>query len=133
MLINLSSTNESSPSKFTNYFVDNLVIPPNASVSLVRVSLHRNGSHLDFTIPAGTTISYRTSPYDVFTAEICSVNTRYTSQTFVDRLNVLLNGLVAYRYEIKAILIPDGEFDFTIQIVSFNNPDKWLILFSIGV
>lgn len=125
MLINLSSTGENSASHFTNHFLDNLTIPPNAHVSLVRCSLHRNGSHLSFTIPAGTTISYRTSPYDVYTAEICSEDTRYTSQTFVDRLNVLLNGLVAFRYEIKALLEPQGEFDFTIAIVSFNNDTKW--------
>lgn len=125
MLINLSSNGENSPSKFNNHFTDNIVIKPNSTVSLVRASMVRSGSHLTFTIPAGTSISFRTSPYDIYTAEICNVDTRYTSTSLTARLNELLNGKIAWNYEIKAIVEHISEFDFEIRIVSFNNMDKW--------
>ena len=46
MLINLSSTGESSPSKFTNYFLDNITLKPNSKLCLIRASLTRNATHL---------------------------------------------------------------------------------------
>ena len=67
MLINLSSTNETSPSNFTNHFLDNLIIPPKSFISLVRCSIHRNGKITQIKIPAGTTMSFRYTPYDVIT------------------------------------------------------------------
>ena len=119
MLINLSSSTEPSPSKFKNYFLDNLVIPPNSKVCLIRGSMCRSGTHLSFTLPAGITISFRTSPYDVITKVICATDTRYTAETLTDRLNELLDGDIAYGYEIEAYFEEVGDHDFEINIVSF--------------
>lgn len=125
MLINLSSSTETSPSKFKNYFLDNITIPPNSKVCLIRGSMCRSGSHLSFTLPAGITISFRTSPYDVITKVICATATRYTAETLTDRLNEILNGDIAYGYEIEAYFEEVGEHDFEINIVSFLNSTKW--------
>ena len=125
MLINLSSTGESSPSKFTNYFLDNITLKPNSKLCLIRASLTRNATHLSFTLPAGITISYRTSPYDVITKVLNVVDTRYTADTLTDRLNELLNGLISYGYEIEVYTDKVGEHDFEVNITSFLNETKW--------
>ena len=126
MLINLSSTGENSPSKFTNFFLDNITLKPNSKVCLIRASLTRNATHLSFVIPAGTTISYRTSPYDVITKIINAVDVRYTADTLTDRLNELLNGNISYGYEIEVYTDKVGEHDFEVNITSFINNTKWL-------
>ena len=123
MLINLSSTGESSPSKFTNYFLDNITLKPNSKLCLIRASLTRNATHLSFTLPAGITISYRTSPYDVITKVLNVTDTRYTADTLTDRLNVFL---ISYGYEIEAYTDKVGEHDFEVNITSFVNNTKWV-------
>ena len=125
MLINLSSTGENSPSKFTNFFLDNITLKPNSKVCLIRASLTRNATHLSFVIPAGTTISYRTSPYDVITKIINAVDVRYTADTLTDRLNELLNGNISFGYEIEVYTEKVGEHDFEINITSFLNNTRW--------
>ena len=67
MIINLSSNGETNHANFINQFTDNIVIKPNSKICLTRVSLVRDGKQTKITIPAGTTMSFRYTPYDVRT------------------------------------------------------------------
>ena len=124
MLINLSSTNETSPSNFSNHFLDNLIIPPKSFVSLVRCSIHRDGKITKITIPAGTTMSFRYTPYDIRTFVLNATDTIYTAETLTDRLNVLFGGLKSFNYTFKARATDTGE-NIEIEFTSYLDNSAW--------
>ena len=131
MLINLSSNGETNHANFINRFADNIVIKPNSKICLTRVSLVRSSEQTKIIIPAGTTISFRFTPYDVSEKIINIAETTYSADELTNRFNTLYGGLVAYNYEFKArveIVNNDVEIEFT-SYLAFN---KWVGTFVRG-
>jgi len=124
MIINLSSNGESNHAHFTNQFTDNIIIKPNSKICLTRVSLVRDGKQTKITIPAGTTMSFRYTPYDVRTFVLNAVDTIYTADSLTTRLNVLFGGLISYNYTFEARATDTGE-SIEIEINSFLDNDAW--------
>ena len=120
MIINLSSNGESNHAHFTNQFTDNIIIKPNSKICLTRVSLVRDGKQTKITIPAGTTMSFRYTPYDVRTFVLNAVDTVYTADSLTTRLNVLFGGLISYNYTFEARATDTGD-TIEIEINSFLN------------
>ena len=119
MIINLSSNGESNHAHFTNQFTDNIIIKPNSKICLTRVSLVRDGKQTKITIPAGTTMSFRYTPYDVYTAILNVAETTYTAETLTLRLNALFGGLISYNYTFEARATDTGaniEIEFTCYL-----------------
>ncbi len=124
MIINLSSNGEANHANFINQFTDNIVIKPNSKICLTRVSLVRDGKQTKVTIPAGTTMSFRYTPYDVYTAILNVAETTYTAETLTLRLNALFGGLISYNYTFEARATDTGE-TIEIEINSFLDNDAW--------
>ena len=124
MIINLSSNGQTSHSNFINQFTDNIVIKPNSKICLTRVSLVRDGKQTKITIPAGTTMSFRYTPYDVITQIINATDTTYTADTLTDRLNALFGGLKSFNYTFKARATDTGE-NIEIEFTSYLDNATW--------
>tara|TARA_R110001632_G_scaffold1675_3_gene7311 strand:+ start:1802 stop:4411 length:2610 start_codon:yes stop_codon:yes gene_type:complete len=124
MIINLSSNGETNHANFTNRFSDNIIIKPNSTVCLTRISLVREATQTKIIIPAGLTMSFRFTPYDISTQIINVVETTYTPELLKNRLNAMFGGFLAYNYEFLArveIVNDDVEIEFT----SYINYNKW--------
>lgn len=124
MIINLSSNGETNHAHFTNQFTDNIIIKPNSKICLTRVSLVRDGKQTKITILAGTTMSFRYTPYDVKTEILNVADTTYTAETLSARLNSLFGGLISYNYTFEARATDTGE-TIEIEINSFLDNDAW--------
>jgi hypothetical protein len=124
MIINLSSNGQTSHSNFINQFTDNIVIKPNSKICLTRVSLVRDGKQTKITIPAGTTMSFRYTPYDVITQIINATDTTYTADTLTDRLNALFGGLKSFNYTFEARATDTGE-NIEIEFTSYLDNATW--------
>ena len=125
MIINLSSNGQSNHAHFTNQFTDNIIIKPNSKICLTRVSLVRDGKQTKVTIPAGTTMSFRYTPYDVITKIINVTETTYTAETLTTRLNTLFGGLISFNYTFEARATDTGD-NIEIEFTSFLDNDAWI-------
>ncbi len=124
MIINLSSNGQTSHSNFINQFTDNIVIKPNSKICLTRISLIRDAKQTSVLIPAGTTMSFRYTPYDVITKIINAVDTTYTADTLTDRLNFLFGGLKSFNYTFEARATDTGE-NIEIEFTSYLDNIAW--------
>ena len=124
MIINLSSNNESNHANFINRFTDNIIIKPNSKICLTRISLVRDGKQTSVLIPAGTTMSFRYTPYDIKTEIINAVDTTYTADTLTDRLNFLFGGLKSFNYTFKARATDTGD-TIEIEFTSYLDNAAW--------
>ena len=59
MYITLSSKNEPSNSRFTNKFLDNIVLPPNSTVSLISATINQTNIEEKIVVPANSYIYLR--------------------------------------------------------------------------
>ena len=124
MIINLSSNGENNHANFINQFTDNIVIKPNSKICLTRVSLVRDGKQTKVTIPAGTTMSFRYTPYDVKTEIINVADTTYTAETLTTRLNALFGGLKSFNYTFEARATDTGD-TIEIEFTSYLDNAIW--------
>ena len=124
MIINLSSNGENNHANFINQFTDNIVIKPNSKICLTRVSLVRDGKQTKVTIPAGTTMSFRYTPYDVKTEIINVADTTYTAETLTTRLNALFGGLKSFNYTFEARATDTGD-KIEIEFTSYLDNAIW--------
>ena len=124
MIINLSSNNESNHANFINRFTDNIIIKPNSKICLTRISLVRDGKQTSVLIPAGTTMSFRYTPYDIKTEIINAVDTTYTADTLTNRLNFLFGGLKSFNYTFEARATDTGE-NIEIEFTSYLDNAAW--------
>ncbi len=124
MIINLSSNGESNHAHFTNQFTDNIIIKPNSKICLTRVSLVRDGKQTRITIPAGTTMSFRYTSYDVKTEILNVADTTYTAETLTNRLNALFGGLKSFNYTFKARATDTGD-TIEIEFTSYLDNAAW--------
>ena len=124
MIINLSSNGENNHANFINQFTDNIVIKPNSKICLTRVSLVRDGKQTKVTIPAGTTMSFRYTPYDVKTEILNVADTTYTAETLTTRLNALFGGLKSFNYTFEARATDTGD-TIEIEFTSYLDNAIW--------
>ena len=124
MIINLSSNGETNHANFINQFTDNIVIKPNSKICLTRVSLVRDGKQTKVTIPAGTTMSFRYTPYDVVTKILNVAETTYTAETLTTRLNTLFGGLISFNYTFQARATDTGD-NIEIEFTSYLDNVAW--------
>lgn len=124
MIINLSSNGENNHANFINQFTDNIVIKPNSKICLTRVSLVRDGKQTKVTIPAGTTMSFRYTPYDIKTEIINVADTTYTAETLTTRLNALFGGLKSFNYTFEARATDTGD-TIEIEFASYLDNAIW--------
>ena len=124
MIINLSSNGETNHAHFTNQFTDNIIIKPNSKICLTRVSLVRDGKQTRITIPAGTTMSFRYTSYDVKTEILNVADTIYTAETLTNRLNALFGGLKSFNYTFKARATDTGD-TIEIEFTSYLDNAAW--------
>ena len=90
MYITLSSKNELSNSRFTNKFLDNLVIPPNSQIALVGATINQTSTTDLIFIPANTYIYLRTNDKNILRFQPNTTDTSYTKVQFCDRMNILV-------------------------------------------
>ena len=124
MIINLSSNGETNHANFINQFTDNIVIKPNSKICLTRVSLVRDGKQTKVTIPAGTTMSFRYTPYDVITKILNVAETTYTAEALTIRLNTLFSGLISFNYKFEARATDTGD-NIEIEFTSYLDNVAW--------
>lgn len=128
MYITLSSKNEASNSRFTNKFLDNIVIQEGSSVALVGATINQATTADLMIIPANTYIYLRTNGVNIIRFQPNVVDTTYTQSEFVNRMNALvaLNkpyGInINFRIDGKSIAIDiyaEDDFDYNIDFMDY--------------
>ena len=128
MYITLSSKNEPSNSRFTNKFLDNITIPPNSKVSLVGATLNQDTVDNKITIPANTYIYLRTNDKNILRFQPNTIDTTYTRQQFVDRMNTLVINNLPYGINIQFSLSGDDieikfnaedDYDYNVDFMDY--------------
>ena len=107
MLINLSSNGELDPAKFSNSFSEGMVIKPNSFVCLVSASVVEDLNNTVITVTANTPMAVRFDSMNVMWALINTVDTNYSINGFIDRLNEIFDGLIHTNRRFKAKFVPD--------------------------
>ncbi len=128
MYITLSSKNEASNSRFTNKFLDNIVIKEGSSIALVGATINQATTADIMIIPANTYIYLRTNGVNIIRFQPNTVDKQYTQSEFVNRMNALvaLNkpyGInINFRVDGKNIAIDiyaEDDFDYNIDFMDY--------------
>lgn len=128
MYITLSSKNELSNSRFTNKFLDNLVIPPNSQIALVGATINQTSTDNLIFIPANTYIYLRTNDKNILRFQPNTTDTSYTKVQFCDRMNILVGlnkpyGInIEFRVsgeDININIFAEDDFDYNIDFMDY--------------
>ena len=108
MFITLTSKGQTNHARFSNHFLDNLVIPPNSEVALVNGCVAFRDEDDVMTIPAGTNIILRANNFNFLTVSFPTQQI-YTKQQLVDEINRQLKDNQPYGIRFQAELEQSDE------------------------
>ena len=140
MYITLSSKNEPSNSRFTNKFLDNIVLPPNSTVSLISATINQTNIEEKIVVPANSYIYLRIDGWNIIRLQPNTADTTYSKQEFINRLNTLLSTNKPYGInivleidnndKIKIHFYAEVDYDYKVNFMSYIwgsniRPQEW--------
>ena len=140
MYITLSSKNEPSNSRFTNKFLDNIVLSPNSTVSLISATINQTNIEEKIVVPANSYIYLRIDGWNIIRLQPNTADTTYSKQEFINRLNTLLSTNKPYGInivleidnndKIKIHFYAEVDYDYKVDFMSYIwgsniRPQEW--------